>query len=287
MFWPRSKPIVDRSKNPAAPSRPARPRSLSAFLESQRCQAALARIRWPVSAKLLENGIRLDYLADDLPQDREPLHKQRSEQRGEPMPSFTLDTNCLAEVDEDRPVQSDVLRMIEAARRGEADIAILASNASEHPPGGTHLNRFADFQKRMLAIGLGHITLLKPIARHGLSFHGFGIMSDEAAVGRERLIFTTLFPTTPSRWSDFAAINGLDKKDLLSAGAWKWRNCLGAAQAFWSHENAKRDVFVTTDGSFWRLRNKAEFADAVVMTPTQAVQMLASRQALHLRVRGT
>lgn len=152
------------------------------------------------------------------------------------MPSFTLDTNCLADVDKDRPVQGDVRILIEAATRREADIAMLASSAFERQPGGRHLNRVADFRERLIGIGLGDITLLKPIARHGLSFHGFGIMSDEASVLRERQIFTTLFPTTPLRWSDYAAINGLDQKDLRSAGAWKWRNCLGAAQAYWAHE---------------------------------------------------
>lgn len=196
------------------------------------------------------------------------------------MPSFTLDTNCLAEFDDVRLGQGDVLRMIEAARRKGADIAMLASNASERQPGGGYLDRFADFKERMLAIGLGDITLLKPIARHGLAFHGFGILSDETAVLRERLIFATLFPTIPSRWSDFAAMKGLDQKDLRSAGAWKWRNCLGAVQAFWAHENAKRDVFVTTDGNFSRLRNRIEFADAVVVTPIQAVQMLGAGSSL-------
>lgn len=199
------------------------------------------------------------------------------------MPSLTLDTNCLVDVDEDRPAQGDVLSLIEAARRGEADLAMLASSASERQPGGRHFDRLADFKKRMTAIGVGDITLLRPIARHCLSFQGFGIMSEEVAVCRERLIFTTLFPTTPPRWSDFAAMSGLDQKDLRSAVAWKWRNCLGAAQAFWAHEHAKRNVFVTSDGAFSRLRNKTDFADAVVMTPGQAVLSLAAGSSLRMR----
>lgn len=203
------------------------------------------------------------------------------------MPSFTLDTNCLIDGEENRAVRGDVLALIEAARCGDADIAMLASSACEHQPGGAHLNRFADFQKRLIAIGLGDIALLRPIARHGFSFHGFAIMSDEAAVQRERLIFKTLFPTTPVRWLDYAATHGLDKKDLHSAGAWKWRNRLGAAQAFWSHENAERDVFVTTDENLARLPNKAEFADAVIMTPAQAVWTLAAGQSPHPRLQRT
>ena len=230
---------------------------------------------------------RLDRPAKALPKSAAPVTCVMTETRGGPMQRLTLDPNCLAGPDERGPVQGAVGMLIEAARCGEADLAMLASSAFEHQPGGGHLNRLADFQKRLIAIGLDDITLLKPIARHGLSFHGFGIMSDESAVFRERLIFKTLFPTMPLRWTDFAVINGLDPKDLHSPGAWKWRNCLGAAQAYWSHENAKRDVFVTADASFWRLRMKAEFADAVIMTPTETVQMLADTAWTRLHLRGT
>jgi hypothetical protein len=191
------------------------------------------------------------------------------------MRSFTLENNCLINIDEKRSAHGDIRTLIEAARRGEADIAILASSAYERQPGGAHLKRFADFESRMSALGLGHISLLRPIGRHGFSFHGFSIMSDEAAIERERLIFRTLFPTTPARWSDYAVSYGLDKKDLSSAAAWHWRNCLGAAQAFWAHENGGRHVFVTTNEGFARLPKKLEFANAVIMTPTQAVQVLA------------
>nr|WP_156133989.1 hypothetical protein [Ensifer sp. ZNC0028] len=112
-------------------------------------------------------------------------------------------------------------------------------------------------------------------------------MSDEAAIDRERLIFKTLFPTIAPRWPDYAAAHGLDRKDLRSVGAWEWRNRLGAAQAFWAHENAERDVFVTTDENFTRLPYKAEFSGAVIMTPTQAVETLNVGQWPRLRLRTT
>jgi len=92
------------------------------------------------------------------------------------MSSFTLDTNYLIDVDENRPAQGDILTLIEEARRGEADIAMLASSACERQAGGAHLSRFADFQRRLIAVGLGDIALLRPIARHGFSFHGFAVM---------------------------------------------------------------------------------------------------------------
>ncbi|MBZ7927108.1 hypothetical protein LAC81_34695 (plasmid) [Ensifer adhaerens] len=99
----------------------------------------------------------------------------------------------------------------------------------------------------MAEVGLGSLSLLRPKAKHGFTYHGFGVLGDEAAVDRERLIFETLFPTILSRWSDYAARNGLDRKDLHSSGAWRWRSLLSDAQAFWAHENEQWDVFVTCD----------------------------------------
>lgn len=40
-------------------------------------------------------------------------------------------------------------------------------------------------------------------------------------------------------------------------------------------KNGGRHVFVTTNEGFARLPKKLEFANAVIMTPTQAVQVLA------------
>jgi hypothetical protein len=49
--------------------------------------------------------------------------------------TFTLDTNCLIDVDDGRPAAPYVLRLIEAADKGVADVALVASSASERQPG--------------------------------------------------------------------------------------------------------------------------------------------------------
>lgn len=78
--------------------------------------------------------------------------------------SFTLDTNCLIDVDDDRPAKPFVLALLEAAKSGVADVAIVASSAAERQPGGGHLSDFGQFQQRMNQLGFGHVGLLMPIA---------------------------------------------------------------------------------------------------------------------------
>lgn len=192
-----------------------------------------------------------------------------------PILRFTLDTNCLIDVDDGRLAKGDVLAIIEAARRGEADVAMLASSASERQPGGGHLDNFGDFQKRMIDLGLSDIALLRPLGKLGVCYWGFSIYGDEKTVAREQLIFETLFPTIPYKWTDYAAANGLDQEALTSRGAWKWRNALCDAQAFWCHENDERDVFVTSDANFARrLAAASAFSTAKVNTPAEAADML-------------
>ncbi|OCP17362.1 MULTISPECIES: hypothetical protein [unclassified Ensifer] len=195
---------------------------------------------------------------------------------GEPILRFTLDTNCLIDIDEARPAGGDVLALVDAARRGAADVAILASSASEQQPGGAHLDSFAAFQARMIDLGLGDIALLKPIAKYGLSFWDFALIGDEASVERERQIFEALFPGTPSDWPTYASANGLDPEDLFSRPAWKWRNRLCDVQAIWSHLNDERDFFVTRDKNFRRLNRTVEFAHAISVTPAEAVALLSA-----------
>lgn len=151
---------------------------------------------------------------------------------------------------------------------------MLASSSSEVHPCGQHLARFADFRKRMIDVGLGTIFLLPPLAKHGFTFPGFGVLGDEVTVHRERLVFKVLFPGMHSRWSDYAAAKGLDRKDIASPDAWKWRGRLGDVQAFWAHEYNRRDVFVTCDECFGRLPDHPEFSRAMVVTPSQAMHML-------------
>src|SRR5260221_6315376 len=98
--------------------------------------------------------------------------------------TFTLDTNCLIDVEENRPWRDSVLRLIAAADKGTADVAMVASSASERQPGGEYLKTFTSFRERMQELGFGSLKMLKTIARFDLSFWDHAITPSESQIER-------------------------------------------------------------------------------------------------------
>jgi hypothetical protein len=189
------------------------------------------------------------------------------------MVTFTLDTNCLIDVDEKRPARDSVLQLIAAADKGIADVAMVASSASERQPGGQYLKTFVAFKDRMQKLGFGSVKMLMPIAYQDLSFWDYAILPSDSQKQRERLIFETLFPDTPYSWQEYAAANNV--KEIDAPLAFKWRNKLCDAQAFWAHDDNRRDVFVTSDERFrMRLSTKKKFLTSTIATPIEAARDL-------------
>jgi hypothetical protein len=188
--------------------------------------------------------------------------------------TFTLDTNCLIDVEDNRPARDSILRLIAAADRGFADVAMVASSAAERQPGGGYLKTLTAFKDRMQQLGFDSVKMLMPIARWDLSFWDYGILPSEAQMQRERLIFETLFPDTPYSWQEYAAATGIERLDEPSA--FKWRNRLCDAQAFWAHDDNQRHVFVTSDARFEkRLSTVKVFLTSTIATPVEAADLLS------------
>ena len=190
------------------------------------------------------------------------------------MRTFTLDTNCIIDVAEDRPAAVSVKRLLQAAQDGQADLALVASSASERQEGGGFLKNFAVFEERRNALGFGGLPLLPSIGRYNVSFFGQGLFSSAEMTAREHKIFITLFPTSPPVWKDYAAARGISWDDYDSRGYQKWRNRMLDSQAFWAHDYAQRDVFVTGDRNFLRLEGQEAFPRALIKEPVQAVALI-------------
>lgn len=191
------------------------------------------------------------------------------------MVSFTLDTNCLIDLDEEGRLNKVHVRdLVELARSGGIEVSILASSASEKQIDGTHLDTINAFKDRLTKLELDHLDLLPPIARMNLSFYGFAIYPSEEQMKREQKIFETLFPECPFEWLEFADSNEIDPDDLASGKAWKWRNRMCDAQAYWAHEYKGNNHFVTSDANFRKkLTAEAGFPDASILTPSEAANM--------------
>lgn len=191
------------------------------------------------------------------------------------MVSFTLDTNCMLDIDEGRPAAKHVLRLAAAHAAGEADVALAAVSASENQKTDKYITSFSQFKERASSLGLGHLNYVLGLVYLDLSFFDVSMFADPEGMRRDREIHEVLFPSIPFEWSRFAAENGLVQTDIKTKAGKKWRNAFCDRQIYWAHENGKRDVFVTSNLSdFKKLIGHPKFPNARIMTPQQAVDLL-------------
>ncbi len=162
--------------------------------------------------------------------------------------TFTLDTNCLIDIAENRPAAGAVRALADAHTERRADVAVIAMSASEKQQGGLYIENFVEFRDRLVSLGLGHLNIVLPMMYWDISFWDHCLWSDDAMQKLERDIHSILFPRVEFLWQEFCRANGLDPTSNHPTG--KWRNCKCDVQAIWSHIHHKRDVFVTSDSNF-------------------------------------
>lgn len=190
------------------------------------------------------------------------------------MTSFTLDTNCIIDIDESRPAAPSVEALLLAWREGAADLALVASSASERQPGRTYLSNFGAFEERRNALGFAGVPLLPSIGRYNISFFGQSLYGSAEGTEREASIYRVLFPSAPFKWADYAHAKGVDVDDHESNARLRWRNLILDAQALWAHDHAGRQVFVTSDQRLWVLNGHPDFPNMVIRSPEEAVGLI-------------
>ena len=190
--------------------------------------------------------------------------------------TFTLDTNCIIAVDENRSEAKAVLELASAHRSGLASVGVVAISASERQRDGVDLENFEEFKQRRSRLGLGELDLLEPMSYFDITFWDFGLLCDDTMEALEREIHQILFPNFPFLWGDYCEKLGLipatTKPDK------KWRNAKCDVQAFWSHSFRKRDVFVTSGRRDSHAKTKKQrlvsLAGSRIETPESAAKLL-------------
>ena len=187
--------------------------------------------------------------------DEPPNRKSRASLRQEKRMSltFTLDTNCLIDIEESRPAAAAVRKLADAHATGTADVAVVAMSASERQKNGQHLGSFTEFQARLATLSLAHLSVVLPMMYLDISFWDHCLWVDNAMIGLERQIYAILFPKMQFLWEDYCRDSGIDPPPNAPTG--KWRNCKCDVQAMWSHMHGQRQVFVTSDQNFHRNRS--------------------------------
>ena len=158
---------------------------------------------------------------------------------------FTLDTNCLIDVEEGRPNALFIRGLVSLHGKREIKVAISSIGASERQRAGGYAQNFSEFQAKLKAIGFDTLELLLPLAYWDVCFWDHCVMTDESDT-LEQEIHNALFPNIEFMWVDYAkarslAVDSLDKN---------WRNAKCDVLALWCHIKHGGGVFVTSDGNF-------------------------------------
>jgi hypothetical protein len=192
------------------------------------------------------------------------------------MYQFCLDTNCLIALENNEASGSAVRNLVKLAELGKVHLSTLGISASENQIGGGQLKNFAEFKDRLHKLGMGHLTLLKPIAIWDVTFWDWCVGAsddDEKLLDR---IHSLLFPGIDAGWPAFAAHSKTDQNDLDSKTYRKWINAHCDAQVAWACINYKQDALITSNTRDFQ--NKAvEFSKIGlkwILTPENALSEL-------------
>ena len=166
---------------------------------------------------------------------------------------LTIDTNCLIDIERNRPAAAAVRMLADAHARGTVDVAVIAMSASENQKNGRLLRAFAEFQDYLAALHLAHLNIVMPMMYWDISFWDHCFWSDDAMLDLERQIHSILFPNEQFLWENYCRDKGTDLPSNPPVGLWRNHKC--DVQAIWSHIHGKRDVFVTSDGNFHKRKS--------------------------------
>jgi hypothetical protein len=159
-------------------------------------------------------------------------------------PRFTLDTNCLIDVEEGR-LDAPFVREIVSRHGKGINVAVSAIGASERQRNGGYAQNFSAFQGKLKAIGFDGLQLLAPLAYMDICFWDHCVMAD----GKDKLesdIHAVLFPGIEFMWMDYANSRGLSFDALDKS----WRNAKCDVLGLWCHIEHGGGTFVTSDSNF-------------------------------------
>ena len=188
---------------------------------------------------------------------------------------FTIDTNCIIDLETNSEFAEPLRELVAAHRRGEANVAMPSISASELQRDGTYLERFDDFRERVVAADLGDLPLIDAIAYWGISFYGCGYLANESMSELERKIHAVLHADIEMNYQEFCERRGL-QPDTVALDP-RWRNAMCDTQALWSYVHHPRDCFVTRDKNFLKktkLPALAQLGAGRILLPTDAVRIL-------------
>jgi len=165
---------------------------------------------------------------------------------------ITLDTNCIIDLERNRPAAASLRALIDASRQGQVELAVAAISASEKMQSGDYLTNFSEFEERLEQVGLSGARILEPIGIWGVTFWGHFLWSDDSVARLFEEIHAILFPNIPFDYEAYRSTRKLPPGDLDP----HWRNAICDDLALWCHIYYTRDAFLTSDANFHKQSKK-------------------------------
>ena len=189
------------------------------------------------------------------------------------MLSFTLDTNCLMALEEQRSDAAPVEVLVARQRAGTALVRVVATTAAENQRDGGVLDNFSGFQARLHRLSLDDLEILPPICVVDLSYLDWCVVADDEAEDECRRLHEVLFPAAPFDYPE-AVPEYLDPPARQRAER-KWRNRQLDVLILHTHILAGANVFVTADTNFRKAGKQARLAALgapVILAPAQSAR---------------
>jgi hypothetical protein len=182
------------------------------------------------------------------------------------MKKFTLDTNCIIDLEENRPNSQYIRQILQAWQAGEIELAVVAISASEKQRGGIYAKTYDDFRKKLAAVGLAGVTELLPKAYWNVSYWNRALWTDKEEK-LEGQIWGLLFPGV------------ILKPPTMEEDVPRWRNKLCDVMVAWSHAYHGCEVLITSDKNFHSKRDGLANLGVNVMSPQDTVELVRMRRS--------
>ena len=184
--------------------------------------------------------------------------------------NVTFDTNCLIDLEEDRPAAEHLRRIVELAAGGRVNLRTVAISASERRPDGTYARNFSEFQEKVASVGLQDFESLPPLLVLDVTYLDHSLLGSDELSAQARRIHEVLFPESPFDYSEYCTVFGTDREGDGTDRRWKNRLC--DTLALWTHLHFGGGIFVTSDENFHKhtKRNALAGLGAEVLRPDEA-----------------
>lgn len=182
--------------------------------------------------------------------------------------NVTFDTNCIIDLEEDRPRARYVRRIVQSATEQGLELRVVAISASEKPPHGKEAS-IREFKAKLARAGLQGVEILKPPGIWDVTYWDYCIWGSKEFSAERRRIHEILFPTTPFGYGDYCRKFRVDPKERKVDE--RWLNCTIDSVILWTHNHNGGGVFVTSDGNFFDHKERlARLVSGEILKPEEA-----------------